>query len=72
MVDELDFNAEAFLALPMKERVRVARRLGKRAQQLADKAEPQYRAEYEEIAKHWFHLAAEMERHHPGTDDGKR
>jgi hypothetical protein len=72
VVDELDFDAEAFLALPVKERVRTARRLGKRAQQLADKAEPQYRAEYEEIAKHWFHLAAEMERHHPGTDHSGR
>ena len=51
MTDKLDFDAEAFLALSVKERVRIARRFAKRAQQLADRAEPQYRAEYAEIGR---------------------
>ena len=72
MVDEPHLDAAAFLALSVRERVRLCRRWAKRAQQLADRAEPQYRAEYAEIAEHWFHIAAEMERHDPASDKTKR
>jgi hypothetical protein len=59
--DEEEFNAEAFLKLPAKERVKLCRRLGERAQALAAQASPKYRGYYSEIAKQWQTLADEME-----------
>jgi len=66
----LDFNAEEFLKLPLKERVKLCRALGERANTLAAKASPKYRVYYAEIAKQWLILADEMEQsaHKPGKD----
>jgi hypothetical protein len=59
--DEAEFNAEAFLKLPVKERVKLCRRLSERAQAFAAQASPKYRGYYAEIAKQWQTLADEME-----------
>jgi hypothetical protein len=58
---EEEFNAEEFLRLPVKERVKLCRRLAGQAQSFADKASPKYRGYYVEIAKQWQTLADEME-----------
>ena len=58
----LDFEAETFLALSVKDRVQLCRRLAERAQELADAADPNYRASYLEIARNWLELADEMQR----------
>ena len=62
MADNLDFDAETFLALPIKDRVHLCKRLAERAQELADAAEPMYRESYLEIARSWLELADEMQR----------
>ena len=62
MADNLDFDAETFLALPVKDRVRLCKRLAERAQELADAADPTYRVGYLEIARNWLELADEMQR----------
>ena len=62
MADNLDFDAETFLALPVKDRVHLCKRLAERAQELADAAEPMYRVSYLEIARSWLELADEMQR----------
>ena len=61
MATELSFDAEAFLALPLEERVHLCKRLAERAQELADAAAPHYRACYLDIAERWQLLAGEME-----------
>ena len=62
MADNLDFDAETFLALPVKDRVHLCRRLAERAQELADAAGPMFRVGYLEIARNWLELADEMQR----------
>jgi hypothetical protein len=62
MDTELSFNAETFLALPIEERVQLCRRFAQQAQELADSAAPNYRADYLDIARSWLQLATEMER----------
>jgi hypothetical protein len=52
----------SFLALPVKDRVRLCRQLAARAQELADAAESGASLAYLEIAKQWLTLAGEMER----------
>jgi hypothetical protein len=59
--DDEEFNAEAFLKLPVKERVKLCRRLAERAEALAAQASPKYRGYYAEIAKQWQTLAEEMD-----------
>jgi hypothetical protein len=61
MSDDLNFNAEEFLRLPVTDRVRLCRRLAQRAQELAEKAEPSFRSAYADIALKWRELADEME-----------
>jgi len=65
MFDDLGFNVDEFIALPVQERVRLCRRLAMRAQRLAELCEPRHRAIYAEIRNQWFDLAGEMERHSP-------
>ena len=62
VADNLSFDAEQFLALPAKDRVRLCKHLAERAQELADAAEPKHRPAYLEIAKQWLTLADEIER----------
>jgi len=62
MANKLSFDAATFLALSLKERVELCKRLAERAQELADTTGPNYRASYSDIAKHWLQLAEEMER----------
>ncbi len=62
MAVNLDFDAETFLILPVKDRVHLCKRLAERAQELADAAEPKYRVSYLEIARNWLQLADEMQR----------
>jgi len=59
--DELDFDAEAFLTLPVKDRVKLCRVMAGRANALAARASPKFRGHYAEIAKQWQILADEME-----------
>jgi hypothetical protein len=59
--EEIEFNAEEFLKLPLKERIRLCRRLAEHAQTLGDQASPKYRGYYAEIAKQWQILADEMQ-----------
>jgi hypothetical protein len=51
VTDKLTFDAEQFLALPVKDRVRLCRQLAARAQELADAAESEASLAYLEIAK---------------------
>jgi hypothetical protein len=63
VTDELDFDREKFLAMPLKERVREARRFAVRAEEIADrKRSEHYRAYYLEIAIAWLRLADDLER----------
>jgi hypothetical protein len=62
VTDKPTFDAEQFLALPVKDRVRLCRQLAARAQELADAAESEASLAYLEIAKQWLTLAGEMER----------
>jgi len=62
MTHELSFDAEQFLAMPVKDRVRMCRQQAERAQELADAGQPKYRDSYLEIAKQWLTLADEMGR----------
>ena len=62
MSDELNFDADEFLMLPVLERVRLCRLLSKRAHHLAEKAEPAFSAPYAAIANGWRELADEMEK----------
>ena len=57
----MDFDAEAFLKLPLQERVKLCRTLAERANKLAASASPKYRGFYSEIAKQWLMLAEEMQ-----------
>jgi len=59
--DDLEFNAEEFLKLPVRDRVKLCRAMAEHANALAQKAAPKYRAYYLEIAKQWLTLADEME-----------
>jgi hypothetical protein len=62
MAHQLSFDAEQFLAMSARDRVQLCRQMAERAQELADAAQPKYRASYLEIAKQWLMLADEMER----------
>jgi len=62
MANEPAFDAATFLALSVGDRVELCKRLAKHAQELADRAGPDYRASYLDIAKNWLQLAEEMER----------
>ena len=62
MRDDLNFNADEFLKLPISDRVRLCWRLAQRAQELAEKAEPSFRAAYADIAKKWREIADEVEK----------
>jgi len=69
MTDELDFNREKFLALPVEDRVRECRRLAARAEEIADGKKAQhYREYYLEIAIAWLRLADDMERSAQSTN----
>jgi hypothetical protein len=57
----LDFDAKTFLSLSLEERVKLCRELGRRARALGDDSDPTFRRFYEEIARQWIELAAEME-----------
>jgi hypothetical protein len=59
--EEIEFNAEEFLRLPLEERIRLCRRLAEHAQALGEQASPKYRDYYAEIAKQWQILADEMQ-----------
>jgi len=67
MAHQLSFDAEQFLAMPVKDRVQLCRQMAERAQELADAARPNYRDSYLEIAKQWLMLADEMERAESGA-----
>jgi hypothetical protein len=63
VADELDFDSERFLAMPVGERVSECRRLAIRAEEIAGgKKSKHYRVYYLEIAAAWLRLADEMER----------
>ena len=63
MTDELDFDREQFLALPVEERVRECRRLAAQAEEIADRKKARHhRAYYLEIAIAWLRFADDMER----------
>jgi hypothetical protein len=59
--DDLEFNAEEFSKLPVRQRVKLCRSMAEHANALAQKASSKYRAYYLEIAKQWLTLADEME-----------
>ena len=61
MSDDLEFNAEEFLKLPVRQRVKLCRTMAEHANALAQNASAKYRAYYLEIAKQWLTLADEME-----------
>jgi hypothetical protein len=63
MADDIDFDDEKFLALPLDERVRACKRFAARAEEIADGKKLQhYRTYYLEIAIAWLRLADDMER----------
>ena len=66
MIDELDFDREKFLAMPLEERVRECRRFAVRAEEIAERKKSEhYRAYYLEIAVAWLRLADDIERSVP-------
>jgi hypothetical protein len=66
MTDELDFDREKFLAMPLEERVRECRRFAVRAEEIAlGKKSEHYRAYYLEIAVAWLRLADDISRSVP-------
>jgi hypothetical protein len=60
MTDDFSFDAETFLALSVNDRVHLCKRLAERTQEMADAAEPKYRASYLEIARQWLDVAYDM------------
>lgn len=61
MPEELNFEANEFLKLPVGERIRRCRLLAKRATALAAGSTGDHRDAYAEIAKQWLRLADDME-----------
>lgn len=61
MAEGLDFKAEEFMRMSVKERIALCHRLSARARQLAEMADPKFRESYSKIADEWLDLAAVME-----------
>jgi hypothetical protein len=62
MTDGLDFSAEEFRRMSIPERLRLCRRLARRAELLADN-DPDRRDIFLQIARGWDALAENLERH---------
>jgi hypothetical protein len=63
VADELNFDRDEFLAMPLNERVRECRRFAARAAEIADKKRSKhYRVYYLEIAMAWLRVADDLER----------
>ena len=62
MADDLSFDASAFMAMSLDERVRICLKLAERAQALAADAPDPHKMYYLVIAQNWLLLAEEMQR----------
>jgi hypothetical protein len=60
--EDLAFNADEFMAMPLTRRSRVCAQLAERAQALAATAKPPHRLHYLTIANEWLLLASATER----------
>ena len=62
MYEELAFQADEFMAMPLTRRAELCAQLAQRAQALAALAQPPLRLHYLVIAKEWLQLASATER----------
>ena len=61
MNDDLSFNADEFMAMPLARRSQICAQLAERAQALAAKAKHPQRLRYLTIANEWLQLASATE-----------